>query len=391
MHHDSSNGRLLIVDDEAAQMKALCDTLRDDGYETVGFTEGNAALAALRESSFDLVLTDLMMPAMDGIALFRAAQKIDPHLVGIVMTGHGTIDSAVAAMKAGALDYILKPFDLSTILPVLSRALSVRRLRMENEALTRRLQDRTVQLEAAVDAAAQAQRAKSAFLANTSHELRTPLNGIIGFTEVLLDGMPGPLTPKQADYLNEVYQCATHLLQLINDVLDLSKAEACKMGLALESFPISKAIADICNVIAGLARKKQITLTWKVSPDVDAVVLDRKKFKQICYNLIGNAVKFSNPGGQVEVTATSHDGDRFKLRVKDNGIGIKAEDLPRLFQEFERLNLGAAGLEGTGLGLALTRKLVELHGGVIEVQSEYGHGSLFTAILPRQAAPTGIA
>ena len=122
--------KLVIVDDEAAQMKALCNTLEHEGYSTTGFTSANQALAALREQEIDLVLTDLMMPEMNGIALLRAALEIDPNLVGIVMTGHGTIDTAVEAMKVGALDYILKPFKLSAILPVLARALAVRRLRI---------------------------------------------------------------------------------------------------------------------------------------------------------------------------------------------------------------------------------------------------------------------
>jgi PAS domain S-box-containing protein len=145
----ASSVRILIVDDEAAQMRALCDTLRDQGYETVGFTGGEAALAALREARFDLIVSDLTMPEMDGITLLREACRVDPHLVGIIMTGQGTIATAVEAMKAGAFDYILKPFKLSVILPVLSRALTVRRLRLENSALQEGLRQRTAALEAA--------------------------------------------------------------------------------------------------------------------------------------------------------------------------------------------------------------------------------------------------
>src|SRR6059058_380924 len=141
--------KLLIVDDESAQMAALCDTLEHEGYVTTGFTSAKEALATLRTQKFDLLLTDLMMPEMDGITLLRAAQQVDGNLVGIVMTGHGAIDTAVEAMKAGALDYILKPFKLSGILPVLSRALGVRRLRMENEELQQRVRERTSELEAA--------------------------------------------------------------------------------------------------------------------------------------------------------------------------------------------------------------------------------------------------
>ncbi len=141
--------KILIVDDEVAQMKALCHTLQDHGYETTGFSSAKAALAAMEQTSFELLLSDLMMPEMDGLALLQAALQKDPNLVAIIMTGEGTITSAVSAMKSGALDYILKPFKLSAILPVLDRALTMRRLRLENIALEKRVRERTSELEAA--------------------------------------------------------------------------------------------------------------------------------------------------------------------------------------------------------------------------------------------------
>src|SRR5258708_3461954 len=143
----TSRAKLLIVDDEATLMTALCNTLQDQGYTTTGFTSAKEALTTLRAQEFDLVLTDLMMPEMDGIELLRLAQEIDHNLVGIIMTGHGAIDTAVEAMKTGALDYILKPFKLSAILPVLSRALAVRQLRRENVELAQRVRERTAELE----------------------------------------------------------------------------------------------------------------------------------------------------------------------------------------------------------------------------------------------------
>jgi len=233
----------------------------------------------------------------------------------------------------------------------------------------------------------EANRMKSEFLANMSHELRTPLNGIIGFSEFLIDGKPGKVNAKQNEYLNDVLNSARHLLQLINDVLDLAKVESGKMELNPETFSIRKAVEEVCAVIRSIAHKKQIEIAVSLSPDLQEVTLDQQKFKQVLYNLLSNAVKFTEPGGQVEILSAPRDHGRFQVAVRDTGIGIRPEDLKRLFREFEQLDSGAARhFEGTGLGLALTKKIVEFQHGSIEVESEFGKGSLFTAIFPQVAA-----
>jgi PAS domain S-box-containing protein len=224
---------------------------------------------------------------------------------------------------------------------------------------------------------------KSEFLANMSHELRTPLNGIIGFSEFLVDEKPGKLNPKQTEYLNDVLKSANHLLQLINDVLDLAKVEAGKMELNPETFSLLKAVEEVCAVIKGIAQKKQIALVMNISPQLEHVRLDQQKFKQVLYNLLSNAVKFTDAGGRVEIAVSPRDGNWFEVAVKDTGIGIKQEDLKRLFREFEQLEAGSARrFEGTGLGLALIKKIVEFQKGSIEVKSEFGRGSTFTAVYP---------
>lgn len=229
----------------------------------------------------------------------------------------------------------------------------------------------------------EASRAKSEFLANMSHELRTPLNGIIGFTEFLIDEKPGPLTAKQKEYLNDVLNSARHLLQLINDVLDLAKVEAGKMELHLELFPVSKAVEEVAAVIKGIAHKKRIALAIGIESGLEAVKLDQHKFKQVLYNLLSNAVKFTDEGGKVSLSARVCRPNRLEVRVRDTGIGIKPEDLGRLFTEFEQLDSGTARrFEGTGLGLALTKKIVEFQGGQIAVESEADRGSTFTVTLP---------
>jgi signal transduction histidine kinase len=252
-----------------------------------------------------------------------------------------------------------------------------------NNELEQRVMERTGELAVAKERAESSNRFKSEFLANMSHELRTPLNGIIGFTEFLIDEKPGPLRPKQKEYLNDVLNSGRHLLQLINDVLDLAKVEAGKMELNLETFPLRKAIAEVCAVAKPIAQKKSIQVSVDVAPQLGDVTLDQQKFKQVLYNLLSNAVKFTDDGGKVDIIATPQDAHHFKLAVTDTGIGIKAEDLKRLFTEFEQLDSGAdRRYEGTGLGLALTRKIVELQGGTIGVESEVGKGSTFTVTLP---------
>lgn len=229
----------------------------------------------------------------------------------------------------------------------------------------------------------EASRMKSEFLANMSHELRTPLNGIIGFSEFLVDGKPGTLNPKQKEYLGDILASGRHLLQLINDVLDLAKVESGKMVMNPERFSLLRAIDEVSAVAKPMAQKKKVQVAVEVSPQLDFVSLDQQKFKQVLYNLLSNAIKFSDEQGKVQIRAWPHSVGFFSLAITDSGIGIKPEDLNRLFREFEQLESGAARrYEGTGLGLALTRKIVELQGGVISVESKVGSGSTFTITLP---------
>jgi PAS domain S-box-containing protein len=231
----------------------------------------------------------------------------------------------------------------------------------------------------------EANRLKSVFVANMSHELRTPLNGIIGFSEFLIDERPGPLNAKQKEYLGDVLNSGRHLLRLINDVLDLSKVEAGKMELFPESFEATQAIEEVCSVLRPTAEKGAITIHREISADLGSVYLDRVKFMQMLYNLLSNGVKFNDPGGEVRITA-ERDGASLRLQVRDTGIGMKSGDIQKLFVEFQQLDSSATRrFSGTGLGLALTKKIIEFQGGRIEVDSQLGSGSTFTVILPLPA------
>ncbi len=231
---------------------------------------------------------------------------------------------------------------------------------------------------------------KSEFLASMSHELRTPLNAIIGFSEVLTERMFGELNERQEEYLNDILSSGRHLLSLINDILDLSKVEAGQMELELGIFSLTEALENGLTMIRERAANHGIELSLDVDPALDLVEADERKVKQIVFNLLSNAVKFTPDGGQVEVAARIVDG-AVQVAVRDSGIGIAPEDQDRVFEEFRQVGQSMRRQEGTGLGLALVRRFVELHGGQIALQSEVGVGSTFAFTLPNALAnlPTG--
>lgn len=228
----------------------------------------------------------------------------------------------------------------------------------------------------------EANRLKSDFLANMSHELRTPLNAILGFSELLIDKKVGTLTSKQSEYLNDIHASGRHLLQLINDVLDLAKIESGKMDLTVESFSLAEEVEGIVSTLKPLAERKQIEVRTILSEEIGTITVDKNKFRQILYNLLSNAIKFNEQRGRVTIE-TFLQGRNFVMRTRDTGIGISKPNLEKLFIPFVQLDSGTARKhEGTGLGLALTRNIVELHGGQIWVESIVGEGSTFSVTLP---------
>ena len=250
-----------------------------------------------------------------------------------------------------------------------------------NAELEQKVVERTADLAMARDRAESADRLKSAFLAAMSHELRTPLNSIIGFTGIMLQGLPGPLNAEQAKQLGMVQGSARHLLDLINDVLDLSKIEAGQLQVEAAPFDVGGSVEKAARLVAPMAEKKQLALTSEVSPEVGELISDRRRFEQILINLLNNAVKFSEEG-QVRVECTVSGGE-LVTRVTDTGIGIRPEDLGKLFRPFQQVDTGLTrNHEGSGLGLSICERLVGMMGGSISVESEWGKGSTFTFRLP---------
>lgn len=229
----------------------------------------------------------------------------------------------------------------------------------------------------------QAAEAKDRFLANVSHELRTPLNGILGFSQLLRGERPGALSDVQKEYLDHVLQSANHLLQLINDILDMAKISAGKLRIVAEEFSLAAAIERVCNAMRPAAAAKEIQLSTRLDPTFDSVCLDPQRCRQILANLLSNAIKFTTEGGRIEITTRRLNERSFALQVSDTGVGIAPENLRRLFRDFEQLdNSSTRRYQGTGLGLALTRRLANLQGGDVSVVSALGKGTEFTVTLP---------
>jgi len=247
-------------------------------------------------------------------------------------------------------------------------------LAIQNARLFREIADKSQQLEVA-------SRHKSEFLANMSHELRTPLNAIIGFSEVLAEKMFGDVNAKQAEYLQDILESGRHLLSLINDILDLSKIEAGHMELEPADFDLSSAIDNALILVRERATRRGITLGRTIDERVALIHGDERKVKQVLLNLLSNALKFTPEGGRIDVGARLHD-EMAEVSVADTGIGIAPADHDAVFEEFRQVGAAEKRAEGTGLGLALSRKFVELHGGRIWVESELGRGSTFTFTLP---------
>jgi signal transduction histidine kinase len=363
-------GRLLVVDDDALQLKALCDALRGEGCEVVGCADGDAALAELAAKQFDVLLTDLNMPGMNGIALMQRALAADPDLVPVLMTGHGAIATAVEAMKEGALDYVLKPFRLAAIRPMLARALEVRRLRVHNRALQENVQRQNAELEAA-------NRELDAFASRAAHDLRGPLQGMLGFARLVHERSERQLDAETLSYLRYVITAGERAERLIRDLLAFARTGGRPLERA--AVKLDAVVHDARRMVEPQARGR--TVQWRVGP-LPEVNGDASLLEQVFVNLLSNALKFTRTRdiAQVEVGAEAV-ANGHRIWVRDNGVGFDPAYAERLFVAFERLHR-ADQFEGTGLGLANVKRVVERHGGTVGATSQPGAGATFTIELP---------
>jgi GAF domain-containing protein len=402
-----------ILESVTESAARLCDA--DLGW--TGWIQTMEGLSGLRDVPARWARTEDLRQRFDALSGARPARdELRPSVLGLAFREKRTIHIADMAMEPDLLEMspavritesrtVLavpmlqggEPLGVIVLTRVTVRPFTEREVQLvetfadqaaiaiQNVKLFKEIQEKSKQLEIA-------SRHKSEFLATMSHELRTPLNAIIGFSEVLLQQMFGPLNPKQAEYLDDVLSSGRHLLGLINDILDLSKIEAGRMELDVDTFSLVEALQNGVTMVRERAARHRIALALDVARGVDLIEADPRKVKQVLFNLLSNAVKFTPDGGRVDVTAARANGD-IVVTVKDTGIGISPEDQGRIFEEFQQARRQTErSREGTGLGLSLAKRFVELHGGRIWVDSEPGRGSTFTFTLPvRTRAPQPVS
>jgi len=358
-------------------------TLENDGFTVVEAVDGIEACDFYERYRPDLLLVDVMMPRMDGYELCRElrGRPLSAYVPIVVATSLDDVPSIARAYDAGATDFIPKPINW---LVLNHRVRYILRASRAFEEL-RRNQERLI---AAKEAAEAASRSKSQFLANMSHELRTPLNAIIGFSGMMSDRMFGPINDKYAEYATLIGDSGRHLLAIISDILDWAKADADRLMIAEEPVDIDRIAMLSSRLVEDMARKAQVHYSCEIEQGLPTVVADPAKVTQILVNLLSNAIKFTPAGGSVSLTIASRPLGGIVLRVADTGIGMTPEQIPIALSPFGQVeNSLSRQHDGVGLGLPLTKHLVELHGGTLDIDSELGRGTTVAVELPAHRSP----
>lgn len=380
MPEPTSNTTILIVDDDVIVREVMAATLEDAGFNVLLAGDGEAALRLCAGTVPDLIIADVIMPGMDGFQLCHALRqrRETAYVPIIVVTGLDDAPSIVRAFEVGATDFINKPSKWFILTYRVQYALRTSRVAQE----LRENQDR---LLLAKDIAESANRAKSEFLANMSHELRTPLNAIIGFSGAMHGQMFGSLSDRYQEYSKIIQDSGTHLLTIINSILDLAKADANRLTLSEDETDVA-CIADFShNIVREMASQNQVELSCHVENKLPRVLADSTKLQQILINLLSNAIKFTPSGGQVSLKVGRDETGALAFRITDTGIGIAENEIETALAPFGQIDSRLARkYEGVGLGLPLTKRLVELHGGALQIKSKIDQGTVVTITLPKE-------
>jgi len=385
---------LLIVDDDPVVRSLMRDALEDEGFTIIEAEDGAEACAHCDQAVPALIVVDAVMPVMDGFELCRALRS-RPHTAQIPILMATSLDdtgSIARAYEVGATDFIAKPLNwlmLSQRIRYMLRASRAFDELHKNQqrliAAFDELRENQERLIAARDAAEAANKAKSEFLANMSHELRTPLNAIIGFASMMQQEIRGPLDPRYAADAKIIIDSGSHLLGIINDILDIAKAESNSLQLNEDTIDIDEIVQFCAELVAQMAEKGEVGCSMAVEKDLPKFFGDPKKLRQVVINLLSNAIKFTPTGGGVALTAGRDTGGGLTISITDTGIGMTTDQVPIAMAPFGQVDSRLARkYEGIGLGLPLTNKLVEMHGGTLEIESELGKGTTVTVRLPAE-------
>jgi signal transduction histidine kinase len=371
---------VLVVDDDPIVRSLIRATLENDSFGVIEATNGVEGCELYDKHRPDLLLVDVVMPRMDGYELCRElrGQAHSAYVPIVVATSLDDVPSIARAYDAGATDFVPKPINW---LVLNHRIRYILRASRAFEEL-RRNQERLI---AARDAAEAANRSKSELLANMSHELRTPLNAIIGFSGMMSDRMFGSLNDRYAEYAGLIGDSGRHLLAIITDILDVAKADAHRLVLAEEEVDIGRITALSLTIVEEMARKAGVDYASEIDEKLPRFIADPAKLTQILVNLLSNAIKFTPTGGRVRLRIGPRPEGGITFRVADTGIGMTTDQIPIAFAPFGQVDSGLnRKYDGVGLGLPLTKRLVELHEGAIEIASVPGVGTEVSVHLPPQ-------
>jgi len=369
---------ILIVDDDDIVRTIMRAELEAEGYHVVEAKDGLEGCEACWASPPDLVISDVVMPRMDGFELCRQLRRNAKSLTVPIlqMTGLDDTGSVEKAYDAGATDFISKPLQW----PVLKHR--VRYMLRSARAFDDLRRSQTA-LIAAREKAEVANRAKTEFLANMSHELRTPLNAVIGFSTLMRDRAWGPIHEKYAEYADLMCEAGTHLLTIVNDILDIARAEAGKLQLNEEEIDLTHLIMQTSGFIREQAAKAGVDFITEAADHLPKFRGDTVKLRQIMLNLLGNAIKFTPAGGRVTLSVNRSADGGVNIEVADTGIGIAEDQMELAMAPFGQIDSKLSRkFDGTGLGLPLTKRLVELHGGTLAIESEVAEGTTVSVLLP---------
>lgn len=392
--------KILVIDDDEVDRMAVRRALKKAGVQMEFSEVGEAkdAIALVKNTSFDCIFLDYLLPDRDGLSLIRELQSLNVMVPTIVLTGQGDEQIAVEMMKAGASDYLSKSrVSPEGLLKTLRSAIRIDRaekeaaranqklqennklLRQQNQELEKQRQQiqlQNLQLQ-------EAYRLKSQFLATMSHELRTPMNAIMGFSQILLRQYPDPLTDKQLDIVQRIFNNSQNLLTMLDEVLDFSKLEAGQLQLAPSEMDLAVFVPLTAEELRSLAMQKNLKLQVDVTLENPIIFNDRNSLRQILVNLISNAIKFTDIG-EVTVKAWEITAEQIAIAIEDTGIGIEPEHFETIFEAFRQVDQTLTRKHpGTGLGLAITNSLVKMMNGTITVESKLGKGSVFRVEFPR--------